>query len=117
MLVKPCHAAVIVGAQPVAKTVARRAPVLLGLILAVGFLAGPICSAAAPLEPAAVVGQFNDKLLAAMAQGGRPGYAARYRLLEGVVDATFDVALMTRMAVGPAWAGLAENHQQRIVDA
>jgi phospholipid transport system substrate-binding protein len=117
MLIKPCRTALIVAVQLLTKTVACHAPSLLGLLLAISLLAWPICAGAAPLDPSAVVGRFNDKLLAAMAQEGRPGYAVRYRLLEDVVDATFDVALMTRMAVGPSWAGVPENQQQRIIDA
>jgi phospholipid transport system substrate-binding protein len=114
MVVMPRRAASNMVARRFAAIFARSAGVALaGAIL----VAASTPLRAAPLEPAAVVGLFNDSLLAAMVREGNLGYRSRYDILAGVIDKTFDIALMTRMAVGPGWAGLPADQQHRIIDA
>jgi phospholipid transport system substrate-binding protein len=90
---------------------------LAGAMLLLALVAVPAPLRAAPVEPGAVIGQFNASLLAAMAQGGTLGYDRRYGILAGPIDATFDVALMTKIAVGPSWDSLPEAQQHRISEA
>jgi phospholipid transport system substrate-binding protein len=118
MVVMPCRAASILNARRSARMFARRAgAALAGAILVALVISASAPLRAAPLEPATVVGQFNDSLLAAMAQQGTPGYRSRYDILAAVVDKTFDISLMTRMAVGPGWVALPEDQQRRLTDA
>jgi phospholipid transport system substrate-binding protein len=117
MVVISCRTAALVVVRHLAKIVAQRPALLVGsaLIACCVGLAAPL--RAAPIEPGAVIGQFNDSLLAAMAQGGELGYHRRYDILARTVDSTFDVALMTKMAVGPGWETLPEDQQRRITEA
>jgi phospholipid transport system substrate-binding protein len=118
MVVMPYGAASILIVRRLARLVGRNAGVALASSMLLCLLISTSTPLrAAPADPTAVVGQFNDSLLAAMAQGGKLGYRRRYDILAGVVDATFDLSLMTRMAVGPEWVRLPESQQQRITDA
>ncbi len=66
----------------------------------------PVLAQAADPSNAAVtspVRQLNDGLLAIMKAGSAAGYQARLNRISPVVDATFDLPLMTRLVVGPVW--------------
>src|SRR5262245_49166087 len=51
--------------------------------------------------------QFYDSLLDVMKQADRLGIRGRYEKLAPVIRATFDLAAMTRIAVGPDWNAIA----------
>ena len=69
-------------------------------------------------EPAAgVIGKFYDTLLAAMKDGPKLGFKGRYDKLAPAVRQSFDLPLMTRLMVGPQWAGIPAEQQQQIVAA
>jgi phospholipid transport system substrate-binding protein len=70
-------------------------------------------SAAVP-DPQDSVRGFYGVLLGNMQQGRMLGESGRYTKLAPVVDRTFDIPLMTRLAVGPAWATLPPAEQQRL---
>src|SRR5260221_5035924 len=72
---------------------------------------------ASPLDPAVVVGSFDDTLLAVMSQAKTLGYRGRYKLLEPTVSQTFDIRTMTRTAVGLSWAELSETQKDRLTEA
>ncbi len=69
--------------------------------LAAVVLAAP---AAAASDPAAVVGNFNNALIAAMQTGKGASLAARTTRLLPLVKATHDLPGMTRLVAGPGWA-------------
>ncbi len=52
-----------------------------------------------------------------MRQGGGLGESGRYAKLAPVVDRTFDIPLMTRLAIGPAWETLSPAKQQQLLAA
>jgi len=86
---------------------------LLGLPLAI--LAAPRdASAADPGSAPVLIGRFYDTLLAVMKQAKQLSFDERYNRLAPTIEQTFDLGLMTRIAVGPAWAQLAANQQQRL---
>ena len=87
---------------------------LLGLPLAI--LAVPRAVAA---EGAAValIERFYGVLLAVMKEAKRLSFDARYSRLAPAIAQTFDLALMTRLAVGPAWAQIGADQQQRLATA
>ena len=90
---------------------------LTGLAVAPLLLLGAAPLRADSREPAAIVEHFDNTLLAAMSGAKTLGYRGRYDLLEPVVNKTFDVPAMTRIAVGLGWAGLSESQKSRLTDA
>ena len=87
---------------------------LLGLPLAIAV--GRRSAGAADAGPA-VIERFYGELLAVMKEGKRLSFDQRYSRLAPAIAQTFDLALMTRIAVGPGWAQLAADQQQRLTDA
>ncbi len=72
--------------------------------------------AAAQAEPAGdTVNALHGGLLALMKSGGN--HAARARAIGPVVDRTFDIPLMTRLSVGPAWTTIPASQQAGLVQA
>jgi phospholipid transport system substrate-binding protein len=71
---------------------------------------------AALADPAGdTVNAFHNTLLAAMKSGGNK--PARARMIGPAIDRTFDIPLMTRLAVGPSWAGIPGNQQAALIQA
>jgi phospholipid transport system substrate-binding protein len=58
---------------------------------------------------------FYDALLDVMKQADRLGIDGRYQKLAPVIGATFDLAAMTRIAVGPDWSALSAAQQDELV--
>ena len=69
---------------------------------------------AAVSNPGDLVRSFYGVLLGNMQQGRMLGESGRYAKLAPVVGRTFDIPLMTRLAVGPAWETLPPAEQQRV---
>jgi phospholipid transport system substrate-binding protein len=85
-----------------------------------------ICLALAALSPRAVamgaggsetVRSLYDTLLATMRNGPALGARGRYAQIAPVVRRVFDIPFMTRLAVGPEWAGLTEPQRQQVSQA
>lgn len=89
--------------------------VALVFVSAASFL--PAGSQAATPGPSDVVRHFYDELLVTMKNADALGVKGRYRKLEPVVLATFDVPFMTRLSVGPLWAKLSSEQKQRAAKA
>jgi phospholipid transport system substrate-binding protein len=88
------------------------APIALGFVLL--FV---VAQAQAAPDAADVVRGFYTTLLQTMQHGPALGASGRYDKLEPVVRGTFDVAFMTRLAVGPSWSSLSRARQQQVSDA
>jgi len=68
-------------------------------------------------DPAiAPIRAFYDALLAAMKQAEQLGVRGRYDKLAPVIRSTFDLAAMTRIAVGPDWNSIASEQQSALLD-
>lgn len=79
-------------------------------------LAAPL--AAQTGDPArAPVQTLDDGLLAIMKGGASLGAAGRAARIGPVVDQTFDIALITRLSVGPDWLKIAPADQAALVAA
>jgi phospholipid transport system substrate-binding protein len=63
------------------------------------------------------VQNLYSALLTAMRNGPSLGAQGRYAELEPVIRQVFDVPLMTRLAVGPDWAGLTEAQREQATEA
>ncbi|MGC2413742.1 MAG: ABC transporter substrate-binding protein [Stellaceae bacterium] len=87
--------------------------VLLGLPLAL--LTGPgAASAADPNSAPGLIERFYATLLAVMKEAKHLSFDQRYNRLAPTIEETFDLGLMARISVGPGWAGLAPDQQQRL---
>ena len=64
-----------------------------------------------------VIQRLYDALLASMKAGRQMSFTQRYERLAPAISAAFDLGLMSRLAVGPDWAKLSPDQQQRIRDA
>ncbi|HVP27695.1 MAG TPA: ABC transporter substrate-binding protein [Myxococcota bacterium] len=90
-------------------------------LLVVGLVLGP--SATADPEPPAAGGasaaieRFHATLLSAMKDGPKLGYAGREKLVAPAVDQTFDLAFMTKAALGRHWATLDAAQQEQLTQA
>lgn len=86
-------------------------------------LALPLALALSPrhgraADPApALIERFYAQLLAVMKEGKRLSFDQRYERLAPAIGQTFDLALMTRIAVGPGWTQLQPDQQQRLTGA
>jgi phospholipid transport system substrate-binding protein len=92
---------------------------LLVFSLALSPLTGPRLAAAADpgAAPAALVQRFYDELLAVMKEAKRLSFDQRYSRLTPAVNRSFDLPLMTRIAIGPGWPQIAVEQQQRLTAA
>lgn len=73
-------------------------------VLAVATLMSPrMVFAQATQEPTALIQKFYDTLLECMKRGEELGFDGRYKLIEPVLNETFDVATMCKISVGPEW--------------
>ena len=86
----------------------------LALLLMVALLTK---GAAAASEPQNIVQGFYGVLLSNMRDGRVLGESGRLARLAPVVDGTFDIPAMTRLAVGPIWANLTPAQQQQLIAA
>lgn len=64
--------------------------------------------------PAAAIASFYSTLLAVMKEDRRVPFDQRYRQLQPAIARTFNLALMTRIAIGPQWTEFTPDQQQRL---
>ena len=78
----------------------------------------PVSGLAQDADPAvARIRAFYDALLGVMKDAERLGVRGRYDRLAPVIRATFDLAAMTRIAVGQDWSSIPPDQQAMLVDA
>jgi phospholipid transport system substrate-binding protein len=88
----------------------------LGALIAIAPMSPAL--AAATSDPAAVkVEGFDDALIAIMKAGATAGAKGRARTLTPAVENSFDLATMTRFAVGPSWASLTDAQHAELISA
>ena len=87
----------------------------LSVLAALATMAPVAVHAQASDPAAATVDSFNDALISAMKTGG--SVSSRLRKVEPAVDRAFDLTVMTRTAVGPAWTGFTAADQAALVKA
>jgi phospholipid transport system substrate-binding protein len=93
---------------------ARLTPFCLTLLV---MLAPLTPGTAAASDPQDVVRGFYGVLLSNMRDGRMLGESGRLARLAPVVNRTFDVPAMTRLAVGPSWANLNPAQQEQLIAA
>lgn len=88
----------------------------LALVAAVVALSGSNVAVAAQADPAAArIESFDGTLLEVMKGAASLGAKGRYRKLAPVVESTFDIPLMTRVAVGQPWTTMSEADRAALV--
>jgi phospholipid transport system substrate-binding protein len=68
---------------------------------------------AAPASGGDTVQGLYDALVNTMKNGRTLGQSGRFTQLAPVIRRTFDIASMTRLSIGPTWAGLTEAQRQQ----
>jgi len=72
----------------------------------------------AATDPAAVqVQTLTDSLLKSMRAGAAQSMAQRYQNLQPVIEQTFALPLVTRLAVGPDWTSFSPDQQKEVIAA
>jgi phospholipid transport system substrate-binding protein len=94
--------------------VARFVSLCLAALLACGLFTQ---KAVAASDQQGVVSAFYGVLLTNMKDGRMLGESGRYARVAPVVNTTFDIPYMTRLAVGPYWASLTPAQQQQLIAA
>jgi len=92
-----------------------------GALRALGALTGAVATPAfGANDEASVVTApiraFYDALLDAMRRAKALGVHGRYDALAPVIRATFELAAMTRISVGPRWNSIPPEQQQALID-
>ena len=77
-------------------------------------VAGP---AWAQSDPKAPVEALSDGLIAIMKGGAKLGQSGRANQIAGVIDRSFDLPLMARLAVGSAWTQASAGDRQALIAA
>ena len=80
-------------------------------------IGAPSARAAEPDPAASQIGAFDRSLVEVMKAGPALGPRDRYRKLTPVIQRAFDLPVMTRFAVGPAWAQMSEADHQSLIEA
>ena len=83
--------------------------------LGLSLLSYPVHAAAA--NGGDVVQSLYDALLITMKNGRTLGQSGRFTQLAPVIRRSFDIATMTRLAVGPSWGGLGEAQRQQVTES
>ncbi len=96
-------------------TISRRLLLILPLSAAAILRAAP--EAAADMAASATIAQFYDGLLAVMKEAKRLAFDQRYARLSPIIERAFDLGLMTRIAIGPAWPQFRPEQQLRLTEA
>jgi phospholipid transport system substrate-binding protein len=92
----------------------RMTSTIMGMLAAVALAGAAPATTGAPAE--AVVQKLNASLLDVMKDAGTLDYAARYRRVEPVVDAAFDVPFMAEKSLGRHWKDLTPDERTKWLD-
>jgi len=83
--------------------------------LGLSMFSNPVHAAAA--NGGDIVQGLYDALLSTMKNGRTLGLSGRFTQLAPVIRRSFDIGTMTRLAVGPSWAGLSEAQRQQVAES
>jgi phospholipid transport system substrate-binding protein len=65
--------------------------------------------------PKQVVEQLHDALIKAMKGGAKMGFDGRAKLLEPVLEQTYDMTYIAQLTLGSYWGGLSEAQREQFV--
>jgi phospholipid transport system substrate-binding protein len=81
------------------------------IALAAGLLVAP---ARAETTPQNVVKSFYDVLLGVMKESKQLGFSGRYQRLKPAIEEAYNLALMSRLAIGPQWQSMTSEQQAKL---
>lgn len=88
------------------------------IAVALAFVLASPAAQAQQADPAiGTVNVLNSGLIASMRAGSAAGQTGRTRIVTPAIDRSFDIPLMTRLAVGPTWTRLSASDQSGLVAA
>ncbi|MBI1209852.1 MAG: hopanoid biosynthesis protein HpnM [Alphaproteobacteria bacterium] len=87
------------------------------LLLASALSVARAFAADAPGPAVQQIKKFHAALIEVMKKGDELGIAGRYKKLEAPIDEAFDLASMTRFAVGPAWSKMTDDEHASLITA
>jgi len=87
-----------------------------GLAVMLALAAGSNPSSATAASAGDTVQGLYDNLLVTMKNGATLGESGRYAELAPVIRRSFDLPVMARLSVGPAWASLTQAQQQQVTE-
>jgi len=87
------------------------------LTVSLGFSGTALAASDSAGTPSAVVKNFYATLTETMKQGNKLGFSGRYKKLAPAIQASFNLPLMTRVAVGPTWLKANADEQKQLISA
>ncbi|MDY0882848.1 ABC transporter substrate-binding protein [Dongia soli] len=93
-----------------------RTALIAGTVAAIAGRLGAHPALAEAGDPKAKVEAFYAVLLDCMKQGPQLGFDGRYKKLEPVIQNTFDVPIMARIAVGQEWTNMPADKKSAILE-
>lgn len=78
-------------------------------------VAQPFSALAQTVEPAEMIRAFYATLLECMQNGAQLGFDGRYEKIEPVLNNTFDVITMSKIAVGPEWTKMSGDEKGAVL--
>ncbi|MBP0446691.1 ABC transporter substrate-binding protein [Roseomonas sp. SSH11] len=87
------------------------------LLLGLGAALAAPGAAQAQAAPSQVVEGFHATLIDLMRNARQLGIRGRYQRLQPAMNSAFDLAAMTRIAVGPSWSRMAPEQQSALIQA
>lgn len=93
------------------------AALIVAFLLTVPAPAMAAAQAASATTARELVSGFYGQLEDTMKQGEQLGFGGRYQKLQPVIQGSFNLPLMTRYAVGPAWSAASPEEQSRLIEA
>jgi phospholipid transport system substrate-binding protein len=100
--------------SPIPRTTRRRALCSLAAVASTFVL--PARAADDDASVTAPIRAFYDALLDAMRHAKALGIKGRYDKLAPAIESAFDLAAMTRIAIGPRWTAIPKEQQAALVD-
>ena len=94
-----------------------RRSVLGFLLVAAAPLSRRAVADTAPQDATATIGRLNEALLGAMKAGDQTDFSHRFTSLAPAIEQAFDLPAVLSVSVGPAWSGLSQAQQNRLLDA
>jgi phospholipid transport system substrate-binding protein len=96
----------------------RRGFLIAAAMLAIGgSISTSYAAAQGAGDPKATVQAFYDALEDTMKQGEQLGFEGRYKKLDPVIDQTFDVPVMAKIAIGGEWTKFSADEKTRMLQA
>jgi phospholipid transport system substrate-binding protein len=97
----------------------RRGFMIAALMMAIGssIYSSFAAAQASTGDPKATVQAFYDSLEDTMKHGDELGFDGRYQKLEPVIQDTFDVPVMAKIAIGSEWTAFSPDEKERMLDA